>query len=352
MKTHRLMFVSMLMALSVTTYAQDTAAPPAAVDQTEMQKWIAATDAQWQAVFKRDVTDVHVTELEKLKQQYVTSLEAAVTKASAAGDLDGAVALRNEQKRFAGPNIFPNPDDADDAATVKQIRAVLRAQIAMLDKDTATRTKALHAKYDHVLAQGQTQLTQRQRLDDALLVKAKREEVAAAWIRLAVPAATEKTTPPAATPATYAQKPVTPPKVPVMAKVKAEEATLAPLSKGEEHTSLLPGSIVWESIPESLQGYQFTKAKAQGGSLRFKVLTDGLVYLACTTRFGHRFKEAISENQLMVKGWNKHGDLTLRDYSPQQVGRQIWNVYARECKAGEKFSFRNEQYLAPILLVK
>jgi len=29
-----------------------------------MQKWIATTDAQWQAVFKRDVSDVHATELE------------------------------------------------------------------------------------------------------------------------------------------------------------------------------------------------------------------------------------------------------------------------------------------------
>src|SRR5580693_10779859 len=73
MKTHRSIFVSVVMALSITTHAQDTAAPAAAPAQTEMQKWIAATDAQWQATFKRDVTDVHVAELKKLAQQYVAS---------------------------------------------------------------------------------------------------------------------------------------------------------------------------------------------------------------------------------------------------------------------------------------
>src|SRR5258708_31953541 len=85
--------------------AAPAAAPADAPAQTEMQKWIATTDEQWQAAFKRDVTDAHLTELEKLKQQYVAALEAAVTKASSAGDLDGVGALRNEQKRFARPNV-------------------------------------------------------------------------------------------------------------------------------------------------------------------------------------------------------------------------------------------------------
>lgn len=45
-------------------------------------------------------------------------------------------------------------------------------------------------------------LTQRQRLDDALLVKAKRDEVAAVWITPAVAAAAKKANPPATAPAT------------------------------------------------------------------------------------------------------------------------------------------------------
>ena len=211
----------LLLALNVLVQAQENppsapaAAPaPAPVPQTEMEKWIATTDAQWQAAFKRDVTDAHATELEKLKQQYVASLEAAVTKASSAGDLDGVVALRNEQKRFAGTNLFPEQDENGDPATVKQLRAVIRAQIARLEKDRATRTKALHAKYDQMLGQAQTQLTQRQRIEDALLVKAKREEVAASW--LSGPSATPPP-PPETPPPTVA---VEPPKPPVSVPVK------------------------------------------------------------------------------------------------------------------------------------
>ena len=203
MKVFYPVFFSMLMALSMTAHAQENPAPP---PQSEMQKWIAATDAQWQAAFKRDVSDVQETELGKLKLQFLTSLEAAVTKASGAGDLDGAVALRNEQKRFGDSNVFPEQDLAAEAASVKQLRAGIRVQLARVDKDNAARTKALHVKYDQVLAQAQTQLTQRQRLDDALLVKAKRDEVAAAWITPAI-AALEKQDPASAT---GAQKPPVP----------------------------------------------------------------------------------------------------------------------------------------------
>ena len=185
MNTPRILFFLLLAACIACAQAQDNAAAPA---QAEMQKWIATTDGQWQAVFKRDVTDVHEAELNKVKLQYLTSLETAIAKASGASDLNGAVALRNEQKRFGDTNVFPEKDDAADAASVKQIRTAIRLQLAKLEKDTAARAKALHAKYDAVLAQAQTQLTQRQRLDDALLVKTKRDEIAAAWLT-GIPAA-------------------------------------------------------------------------------------------------------------------------------------------------------------------
>ena len=185
MKISRLLTFLLLLPAGITrAQAQDNPAPAPAAEpaQTEMQKWIATTDAQWQATFNRDVVDAHASELKKLVAQYAVSLETALTKASAAGDLDGALALRNEQKRFTETNVFPEQDDAADAASVKQIRAATRVQLVRVEKENAIRTKALHAKYDALLAQAQQQLTQAKRLDDALLVKAKREEVAAAWL--------------------------------------------------------------------------------------------------------------------------------------------------------------------------
>ncbi len=170
--------------------------------QTELQKWIATTDAQWQAAFNRDVVDAYAADLKKLAGQYSVSLDAALTKASAAGDLDGALALRNEQKRFTETNVFPEQDDAADAASVKQIRAATRVQLAKIEQENVARTKALHTKYDTVLAQGQAQLTQRGRLDDALLLKAKREEIAASWLTgtsVAASVVTQPKVPPATT---------------------------------------------------------------------------------------------------------------------------------------------------------
>ena len=158
--------------------------PPAAPAeaQTEMQKWIATTDAQWQAAFKRDVSDAREAELNKVKLQYLMALEEGIKKASAAGDLKGALALRDEQKRFGDTQVFPEKDEEADAPAVKAVRTATRVQLAKVEKDQAARAKPLHAKYDQFLAQAQTQLTRSGRLDDALLLQKKREEVKGAWL--------------------------------------------------------------------------------------------------------------------------------------------------------------------------
>ena len=180
MNTRRNLFFVILTVYFVGAQAQDNPAPAPA--ETEMQKWIATTDAQWQAAYQRDVTDVHEAEAKKLMLQYLNLLEEEIVKVSKTGDLDGAVALRSEQKRFGDTQLFPEQDEAGDPAAVKQARTAVRARLAKLKTDSAIRAKALHAKYDQVLAQAQAQLTQRQRLDDALLVKDKRDEVATAWL--------------------------------------------------------------------------------------------------------------------------------------------------------------------------
>jgi hypothetical protein len=206
MKTPCLLLTLLLTGLCV--QAQENATPSAApaAAQKEMIDWLAATDAQWQATFKRDVTDVQEAERARLSRQYLAALDAALARASSASDLKGALALRDERKRFAETNVFPPQDEAADAAPVKQLRAVWRPQFAKMESDAALRAKTLHGKYDQALAATQAQLTQKQRLDDALLVQKKRDEVTAAWIKpapmSAAPAAVAvKATPAPATPA-------------------------------------------------------------------------------------------------------------------------------------------------------
>ena len=178
------LLAALLLSLIATASGQIPvpAGAPAASPQLEFQKWLADLDAQWKAAFKRDVSDAYTAENDKLRGQYVAALEAGITKASSAGDLNAAIVLRNEQKRFAEANGIPAQDDAADPLPVKQLRAAWRSQLPRIETDRATRAKALLAKYDQVLAQAQAQLVKGNRIDDAILAKAKRDEVAAAWL--------------------------------------------------------------------------------------------------------------------------------------------------------------------------
>src|SRR4051812_44070533 len=89
---------AILLAAQVSAPAQEKEKESPAADAAlmEMKKWIATNDATWQAAFKRDVTDVSEAELAKVKQQYRDGIEASSLKASGAGDLDAALALREE----------------------------------------------------------------------------------------------------------------------------------------------------------------------------------------------------------------------------------------------------------------
>ena len=144
----------------------------------------------------------------------------------------------------------------------------------------------------------------------------------------------------------------------ILAKLEVEAVTLKPLSKGEEITGAPEMVNTWTTVPAPLQGLQFTKAAKMTLPLRFKVLTDGVVYMACTSRFrnaglsgGAWEKEVISEEELLKAGWKKHRDLILKD-SDEEKGHHVWWVFSRECKAGETFSYRTEKYFTPVLLAK
>ncbi len=147
----------------------------------EMQKWIETVDAQWQATFEREVTAPFEQEKAKAVRQYMAGLEAGFAKASSAGNLDLTVLWRDERDRFAREKEVPLGDDPASPAELKPLRASWHGQRARMENDRVAHTKSVYARYDQVLAQAQTQLTQRQRLDDALLVKKKRDEIAAVW---------------------------------------------------------------------------------------------------------------------------------------------------------------------------
>ncbi len=133
---------------------------------------------------------------------------------------------------------------------------------------------------------------------------------------------------------------------PTLAKVEAQDTVLTPLRVGEQ--VLKDGKKVqWSMVPKTFEGYRFTSGNGPNPWLRFKVLTDGVVYLACTTRmFRNASDGATTEGQLLTNGWqNEPAELTSSD----NLG---WWIYSRNCKAGEEFNLRTEKYREPVLLVK
>jgi serine/threonine protein kinase len=156
------------------------AAPPVPDPRSATEKWIAEQEPQWQAAFDLEVSAAFEKAVAELGKQYRGALDTQLAAALRAGQLEAAVIFRDEiQRRTAGG--VSAEDDATTPIAVKAMRSGYRKNLAALEAERAATAKSVHARYDAVLAQYQTLLTQRQRFDEALLLRAKREELAALW---------------------------------------------------------------------------------------------------------------------------------------------------------------------------
>jgi hypothetical protein len=194
--------------------------------QSPTGKWLAEQDPQWQTTFKNDVLGAFDKAQADLKKQYAASLEAQLAAAARDGKLDDAVAIRSERDRVAAGNVPPD-DDPSVLASLRTLRAGYAKSLATLTADRAARGKALYERYDGILAQNQTSLTKAQRLDEALEVKARRDQLKTEWldkIVVAAPALAARVppagVPPSATPATATPSPATPKPLPIVTAVR------------------------------------------------------------------------------------------------------------------------------------
>jgi len=167
--------------------APSTAAQSATPKQaTEVEKWFAQVDAPQQESFQKQVLKPFEAGVADLQARYLASLDAAIAKASAAGQLADALVWRTERQAFEKTQSVAS-DDAGTPSNVRALRATFRQQFARLNDDRKAKAKALFAPYDAILAKNQTLLTQNQHLDDALLLQTKRDEIALAWLGSAQP---------------------------------------------------------------------------------------------------------------------------------------------------------------------
>jgi hypothetical protein len=315
-----------------------------------MAKWLKDQDAVWRATLSREVTDPCDLKLLTAREKYQAAVEARLTAATTAGDLDSVVSWRREKELFALAHEVPPEDDPNTLPALKQLRAAWRTDSGRIARERAEKTTAWVNRYDAALAQAQTYLTKSQRIDEALLVRNQRETLATMRPAPVAPTATPEPAragPPAGmeamlTPDVTTQR---------MARVEVPGANMVTLLKNEKIWSDRPVTLT--NIPLRYHGFQFTQLPAHALTLNFTVTADGLVALGCSARWGttadpETAKDFMTEGKLLAAGWVRQ----KRDQIDTSASDMQFLIYARHCKAGEHFSYRTEKYAAPILLLR
>jgi len=153
-----------------------SAAAPASNDPVALK--LADLEAKFQAAFERDAGVTYKAQIAKLNTGYATALDRALAEAAKAGRLDDAVALREEKQRVAEGKGLP-PEDLDTLPeALKKLRATWRGAEAGYAKQRDAKAAPLFDAYDKALAAFQTELTQQNKIDEALRVKATRDALA------------------------------------------------------------------------------------------------------------------------------------------------------------------------------
>lgn len=99
----------------------------------------------------------------------------------------------------------------------------------------------------------------------------------------------------------------------------------------------------------------------QYGLLDFETLSDGIVWMLTTVRFGgggnsngNWIPELTTREMLEADGWRIIEGQASSGQAPESDGAlsnlQNWLLFERLCEAGEEFSIRTEKYQPPILL--
>ncbi len=173
----------------------------------EVNARIAEITTQFQEAYDRDVDKPHLAAIADLNSKYDAALKRSLDEATAAGNLEEALKLRSESDRLTQKQALP-PVDLDSLPdSLKQLRATYRAALTKLEADRDSQAQPYYDHYDKLLEALQTELTQAQKLDDALAVKSKRDSIALDRPKVATPEpepamATTQTAAPSSTPTT------------------------------------------------------------------------------------------------------------------------------------------------------
>ncbi|HYF33651.1 MAG TPA: hypothetical protein VD994_00060 [Prosthecobacter sp.] len=144
----------------------------------EAEAKIAAITAQFQTAYDQAVGAPHAQSLLDLDAKYLGAVNRALTAATQAGNLDDALKLREETARVTAKGPLPPVDLESLPASLKQLRATYRGALEKLESDRVAKAQPYYDHYEKLLGALQTELTKQGLIDDALVVKSKRERVA------------------------------------------------------------------------------------------------------------------------------------------------------------------------------
>lgn len=160
-----------------------TPVPAPAPMPSETAKWLTGADGPWQAGFERDVLAPFNQGVGELKKQFIAALDSQIVIATQSSKLDDAAALRGERQRLVDGGEVPMTDEAAVPPVLQQLRHFFRGNFVRLDAERFNRAKTFHTSVDATLAQTEAALLQRQRAEEAAEIKAKREQLAALWLK-------------------------------------------------------------------------------------------------------------------------------------------------------------------------
>lgn len=130
----------------------------------------------YEAAYAKEVAAAHTSALADLDAKYTAALDRALATATQAGELDTALALRDEKKRLASAAQLP-ADDFAAPETLKTLRLTYRSALASLEVRRDQTASPVKAKYDAALEALQKELTKSNDLDGALAVRSMRESL-------------------------------------------------------------------------------------------------------------------------------------------------------------------------------
>jgi len=285
--------------------------------------------------------------ISELQTSYEKQLELLLDQVTAAGNLKGALAVQSEIETY---KESPYGNESETFPELDRLRGIygeaFRTRINLVNE----KLEPLAVAYKVELAGLMKQLTQEKKLDEAVKVQTEIETVEALIAEASLPSVGARKQFRVGSPSE------------ALTTDEGKGALAKIVVSGAEWKALQIGALCfsdaeyqWVTVPAELENIQYTVAGKHSHTLTIEVISDGLVFIAVSTRFPTKSgegdgweKDALDENGLRRLGWRHLRE--FEDLSATDSGALM--VFYKDCAAGELVTLRTEKYIAPFALTR